>query len=108
MTEAERRPIRLRHYTRTSSKDRILSEGRLVARDQNKVFVERADRSPFSPRQAETAYLLKRGKGNAYIEFDASPEEVHEQTNPLTGTIELFLLGVVDLSTRHPQGFDNR
>jgi hypothetical protein len=80
----------------------------MVARDQNKVFVERADRSPLSPRQAETTYLLKRGKGNAYIEFEAFPEEIHAQTNSLTGTNELFLLGDVDLSTRHPQGFDDR
>ena len=108
MTEAERILIRLRHYTRTSSKDRILSEDRIVARDQNKVFVERADRSPLSPRQAETTYLLKRGKGNAYIEFDAFPEEIYTQTNHLTGTTEIFLLGDVDLTTRHPEGFDNR
>jgi HYD1 signature containing ADP-ribosyltransferase len=108
MTNAERILIRLRHYTRTSSKERILSEERIVARDQNKIFVERADRSPLSPRQAETTYLLKRGKGNAYIEFDAFPEEIHVQTNSLTGTIEFFLLGDVDLSMRHPQGFDNR
>jgi hypothetical protein len=107
MAEAERIPIRLRHYTRTSSKERILVERHLVARDQHKVFVERAVRSPLSPRQAETKYLLKRGRGNAYVEFDALPEEIHEQTNSLTGAIELFLQGNVDLSMRNPQGFDN-
>lgn len=93
--------------TRTSSKERILVERRIVARDQHKVFIERAVRQPLSPRQAETKYLLKRGKGNAYVEFDALPEELHEQTNPLTGAIELFLQGDIDLSMRNPQGFDN-
>jgi len=107
MAAAERTPIRLRHYTRTSSKERILVERRIVARDQHKVFIERAVRQPLSPRQAETKYLLKRGKGNAYVEFDALPEELHEQTNPLTGAIELFLQGDIDLSMRNPQGFDN-
>jgi len=107
MSEAGQTPIRLRHYTRTSSRDLILAEGRVCARDQHKVFVERAGRSPLRPRQAEARYLLKRGKGNAYVEFDAMPTEVHEQTNPLTGAVELFLLGDVDLSARHPQGFDN-
>jgi len=58
MGEAERATIRLRHYTRTSSKERILAEGRIIARDQNKVFVERADRPPLSARQAEAKYLL--------------------------------------------------
>ena len=107
MAEAERTPTRLRHYTRTSSKERILVERRIVARDQHKVFIERAVRQPLSPRQAETKYLLKHGKGNAYVEFDALPEELHEQTNPLTGAIELFLQGDIDLSMRNPQGFDN-
>jgi len=107
MAEAERTPTRLRHYTRTSSKERILVERRIVARDQHKVFIERAVRQPLSPRQAETKYLLKRGKGNAYVEFDALPEELHEQTNSLTGAIEIFLQGDIDLSMRNPQGFDN-
>jgi hypothetical protein len=107
MAEIGLSPIRLRHYTRVSSKERILTEGRLIARDQHKVFVERADRQRLSARQAEATYLLKRGKGNAYIEFDAWPEEIHEQTNALTGVSELFLRGDVDLSTRNPQGFDN-
>ena len=107
MVEAERVTIWLRHYTQTSSKERILTEGKIIARDQNKVFVERADRPPLSARQAEAQYLLKRGKGNAYIEFDALPNEVHEQTNHLTGAAEFFLRGDVDLFTRNPQGFDN-
>ena len=38
MVEAEWVTIRLRHYTRTSSKERILTDGRIVARDQNKVL----------------------------------------------------------------------
>ena len=61
MVEAELTMIRLRHYTRTSSKARILTEERIIARDQDKVCVERADRPPLSARQAEAKYLLKPG-----------------------------------------------
>lgn len=107
MDEPTHVPIRLRHYTRTNSKERILTEGRILARDQHKVFVERADRPALSRRQAEATYLLKRGKGNAYIEFDAQPEELSEQMNPLTGAIEFFLRGDVDLLGRNPEGFEN-
>jgi hypothetical protein len=107
MAEAEPSTIRLRHYTRKSSKERILTEERLLARDQNKIFVERADHEPFNPREAEAKYLLKRGKGNAYIEFDARPEEIRKQINHLTGETEFFPHGSIDLAGRNPQGFDN-
>ena len=99
--------MRLRHYTRKSSRDKILEEERIEARDQNKVFVEHADGDPYSPRDAEDRYKLKRGKGNAYIEFDADESEVHEQVNPLTGRKEYFLRGDVNLADRDPEGFDN-
>lgn len=108
MAEAEQRSIRLRHYTRASSMEVILAEARLVARDQNKVFVERANRKQLSPRKAEVTFLLERGKGNAYVEFDALAEEVHEQVNRRTGVTELFLQGDVDLTGRNPEGFENR
>jgi hypothetical protein len=90
-------------------KERVIEEGVKTyrAHKQNKVFVERADRPPLSARQAEAKYLLKRGRGNAYIEFDVLPDEVYEQTNHLTGAAEFFLRGNVDLSTRNPQGCDN-
>ncbi len=100
--------MRVRHYTRRSSKDRILEDMRLVPKDQHKVFVEKADRDALSPKQAEATYLLKRGKGNSYVEFDAQPAELASQTNRLTGATEWFLRGEVDLSKRRPEGFDNR
>jgi HYD1 signature containing ADP-ribosyltransferase len=102
------RTIRLRHYTRISTLARIATDGMLVARDQNKVFVERADRRPLGPREAEEVYLLKRGKGSAYIEFDAESDELLEQTNSLTGETEYFLEGDVDLTDRQPHAFENR
>ena len=51
MAEADQ-AVRLRHYTRKGSKNRILQEARLLAKDQNKVFVEPASHKPLSPRAA--------------------------------------------------------
>src|SRR5436190_14017987 len=108
MSEGRQTTIRVRHYTRRSSKDRILEALRIIPRDQNKVFVEKANRDALSPKDAEATYLLKRGKGNAYVEFDAQPAELTCQTNRLTGKKEWFLRGEVDLAERRPEGFDNR
>lgn len=99
--------MRLRHYTKKSSKDKILEEGRIEAKDQNKVFVEYANSDPYSARDAEDRYKLKRGKGNAYVEFETEDEEIHDQVNPLTGRREYFLRGDVELKDRDPEGFDN-
>lgn len=87
-------------------KDRIIEQERIEARDQNKVFVEHADADPYRPRDAEDRYKIKRGKGNAYVEFEADASEVDEQVNPLTGRRDYLLRGDVDLKNRDPQGFD--
>jgi hypothetical protein len=108
MVDASSLTIRVRHYTRISSKDCILAANRVLAWDQNKVFVELANRKPLGPREAEAKYLIKRGKGNAFIEFDALPDEVQQQVNRLTGEIELFISGDLDLLDRNPLGFNNR
>ena len=39
--------MRVRHYTRKSSKDKILVDETIEARDQNKVFVEPANADPY-------------------------------------------------------------
>lgn len=98
---------RVRHYTRKSSKDKILADGVIEAKDQNKVFVELADGDPLGPREAEARYGLKRGKGNAYVEFEASDGEILSQTNARTGRTEYYLRGDVDLADRDAEGFDN-
>ena len=97
----------MRHYTRESSKDEILEVDRIVAKDQNKVFVEHADADPYSARDAEDRYKLKRGRGIAYVEFEADDLEIEEQVNPLTGRREFFIRGDVDLTHRAPEGYDN-
>lgn len=99
--------VRVRHYTKKSRKEKILEEGVIVARDQNKVFVEEADTDPLSPRDVESSYRLGRGKGNAYVEFDVEDGELEQQKNAITGKIEYFLRGDVSLIDRDAEGFDN-
>lgn len=99
--------VRVRHYTRVSSMRKIIVEQRVVARDQNKVFVERADRRKLAPRDAEERYGLDQGKANAYVEFDIEPDLLHSQYNPVTRCDESYVVGNVDLSGREPQAFFN-
>ena len=78
--------VRVRHYTRVSAMRKILAESIVRARNQNKVFVERADARPQSPKDVEEHYQIDEGKGNAYIEFDASADELTLQYNWRTRT----------------------
>ena len=90
--------IRVRHYTRVSSMRKILAEGVLRAKDQNRVFVERANDRRLSPTDARSKYGLGKGKGAAYVEFDLESERLQWRNNPQTRCIEGFVLGDVDLS----------
>ena len=100
--------IRVRHYTRVSGRDKILADGRIVAQDQNRVFVELARRQPLSAVQARLAYRLKSGKGAAYVEFNAEAAEVEIKPNKRWNFDEYSIVGDVDLTNRNPIGYDNR
>lgn len=99
--------IRVRHYTRVSSMRKILADQKIVARDQNKVFVERADARKLSPRVAESKYGLDKGKGNAYIEFYVRPEELRQKFNRVIKFDEWYLDGDADLTDRSAEAFFN-
>lgn len=92
--------MRVRHYTRVSGMQKIVEEQKVIARDQNKVFVERAGRKPMSPNDAEEHYQLKRGRGDAYVEFDVRDDEVKVQFNARTQLEEFYVVGDVDLTDR--------
>src|SRR5690242_7753479 len=96
--------VRVRHYTRVSSMRKILAENIIRARDQNRVFVERADVRPQSPKDVEEHYLIDEGKGNAYVEFDASTDELTVRYNSKTRNTEMFLIGNVNLNDRNAIG----
>ena len=93
--------IRVRHYTRVSSMRKILAEGVIRARDQNKVFVEKASSRKLSPADAVVRYGLAQGKGNAYVEFDIEDELLLVSYNPVTRRDEFSIAGDVVLADRN-------
>ncbi|MBC8106711.1 MAG: hypothetical protein H7Z14_08995 [Anaerolineae bacterium] len=99
--------IRVRHYTRVSSMRKIKDQLRIVARDQNKVFVEPASARKLSPADARKRYGLKPGKGRAYVEFDVESVLLETKRNARHEIDEYFIVGNVDLAQRNPQGFLN-
>ena len=50
---------------------------------------------------------LRPGRGNAYVEFDAEPDELGLQPNAPMKSDELFFVGDVDLANRNATAFDN-
>jgi hypothetical protein len=50
----------------------------------------------------ETELGIKRGKGGAYVDFDAVPGEFTVVKNPVTGAREFVFRGRVDLTGRKP------
>jgi hypothetical protein len=107
--------IRVRHYTRKNSADKIMKEGVIRAWTQNRVFasltdafglrfVEKATRKPLSPRNAEQKYGLLLGKGKSVIEFDVCTTELKSKPNPgIKPGREFYLDGDVDLTNRNPE-----
>ena len=99
--------IRVRHYTRVSGRDKILADGRIMARGRGRVFFERADRNPLSPVQAESTYQIGPGKGRAYVEFDIDEAAVDVNYNKRIKMDEMSVTGDVDLTNANPIGFNN-
>lgn len=100
--------IRVRHFTSNSGLSGIRESDVIIASDKNMVFTVRAKGTPGAARDVEALLGIKRGRGNAYVEFDAIPEEIIVTKNPLTGATEYNFKGNVDLSSRNPQFFKNR
>ncbi|GAA3571313.1 hypothetical protein GCM10022197_29750 [Microlunatus spumicola] len=88
---------RVRHYTRKSAADKIMQEGRIIASDQNSVFVTKAKEKLLSPVQAVTRLGLKPGRGHSVIEFDVPTEKLLDQFNPAMGRVENLIRGDVEL-----------
>lgn len=99
--------VRVRHYTRVSAMRKILYEQRLIARDRNRVFVEPAESRRLSATDAEKRYALLQGRGNAYVEFDATDDELRRDYNLPSRAWEYSIEGGVDLTGRNAEGFLN-
>ena len=86
---------------------KIMDRMIIIARDQNRVFVELARARKLSPAEAVERYDLDPGKGNAYIEFDVESQELQSSYNLQAKANEFSIIGDVDLSRRNPEQFVN-
>ncbi len=96
--EAVEDTLRVRHYTNRKGINGIEGEGIVRAKDNNRVYVEPANKKPLSPIQAQDTYQLGKGKGRDYVEFDVPNSQLEWVKNPRYGTPELTVNGDVNLN----------
>ena len=53
---------RVRHYTNSKGLKGIKESGVIIAKDNNRVYLELANKKPLSIQQAEEKYQIKKGK----------------------------------------------
>ena len=99
-----KRKYRMWHFTNTRGIQGIQTLNLITASDQNKVFAVLAKGKPLSPRDFETTYGVKRGRGNHYVEFDTCDGEFIPRTNVVNGktVIEYTHDGAFGLYKRNP------
>jgi len=89
--------VRLRHYTNKKGIDGIEESGEIIAKDQNKVFFESANKKPLNSVRAEDKYQIKDGHGRNYVETDVPESRVTTVHNSRTGSTEKVVEGNVQL-----------
>ncbi|WP_323639797.1 RHS repeat-associated core domain-containing protein [Pectobacterium polonicum] len=94
---------RVRHYTNRKGSNGIMDSGIIKAQDNNRVYVEPAKNKPLSPKDAESKYQIKPGKGRDYIETDVPNDSLEWITNPRYHREELTIKSDVKLD--NPQVF---
>ena len=87
---------RVRHYTNRKGINGIENDGKIIAKDNNRVYVEPANKKALSQIEAETKYQIKPGKGRDYIEFDVPNSKLEWVKNPRYGVEELTIKGGIE------------
>ena len=100
--------VRVRHFTNVSNLSKIQEGNILLAGDHGSVFAVSARSRPSSPRDVEKALGISRGRGNAFVDFDAILGEFEIRVNTLTGAREFVFRGDIDLTHRQPHFSRNR
>ena len=100
--------IRVRHFTSVGNLSKIQEGNLLVAGDHGCVFAVSARGQPPSPRDVEKALGISRGRGNAFVDFDAIPGEFEIRVNALTGAREFVSWGDINLTHRQAHFSRNR
>lgn len=75
-----------------------MEDGKIIASDQNKVFLTKAKGKPMSVIDAEQTLGIGRGKGRAVIETDVPADRIITEKNPVTQTLESYVVGDLELS----------
>ena len=88
---------RVRHYTNSKGLKGIKESGVIIAKDNNRVYLELANKKPLSIQQAEEKYQIKKGKGRNYVEFDVNSSLLEWIENPRYHTKELTVKGNVKI-----------
>ena len=79
----------------------------ISAKDNNRVYLELANKKALDQRAAEEKYQIGRGRGRDYIEFDVPAHLLEHIKNPRYSSIELTIKGRAELKTQHSQGENN-
>ncbi|WP_218067738.1 RHS repeat-associated core domain-containing protein, partial [Escherichia coli] len=89
---------RVRHYTNRKGSTEIGKTGKILAKDNNRVYLEPASKKPLSQVEVETKYQIKPGRGRDYVETDVPNEQLEWIPNPRYHTDELTAKGDITLS----------
>jgi hypothetical protein len=89
--------VRVRHYTNRKGSTGIENDGVISAQDNNRVYVEPANKKALNQLTAEEKYQIGRGRGRDYIETDVPESQLEWVKNPRYGTLELTIKGNLKL-----------
>ena len=96
--ESGKDTTRVRHYTNSKGLKGIEESGTIMAKDNNRVYLEMANKKPLSSLQAEEFYQLGRGKEKNYVEFDVDSSLLEWIENPRYHRMELTVKGDVGIN----------
>ena len=105
-TESAEATTRVRHYTNNKGLKGIQTDGKIIAQDNGRVYMEPASKKALSPKVAEAKYQLKPGRAKNYVEFDVPNSRLEWVTNPRYHTKELTVKG--DINVINPKYFWRR
>ena len=88
---------RVHHYTNNKGLEGIKADGKIIARDNGRVYMEPANKKALSPKVAESKYQLKPGRAKNYVEFDVPNSKLEWVPNPRYHTPELTVKGDVNV-----------
>ena len=91
---------KLRHYTSNKGLEGIKSDMEIVARDQNKVFADKAKGKPLSAADASDKFGISKSSARNYVEFFVEKDRVNVEKNPITGALERTIKGNIKLDPK--------